>query len=73
MFLYLIVIKDNLKGGVVLKNKKNIGCFVFLFIICLDFCLLFFFLNLNCEWVINEFVGNFFIINNIIFFVKDVL
>ncbi len=71
MLLHLIVIKDNLKGGVVLKNKKNIGCFAPLSIICPDPCPPPPPPNPNCERVTNEFAGNFLITNNTIPSVKD--
>ena len=63
MLLHLIVVKDNLKGGVVLNNKKY-----------RLFCSFIYHLprplsidpppNPNCERVTNEFAGNFLITNN---------
>lgn len=66
MLLHLIVVKDNLKGGVVLKNKKNIGCFAPLSIICPDPCPPPPPPDPDCERVTNEFAGNFLITNNTI-------
>ena len=70
MLLHLIVIKDNLKGGVVLKNKKYWLFRSFIYHLSRP-------LstapppNPNCERVTNEFAGNFLITNNTIPSVKD--
>lgn len=73
MLLHLIVVKDNLKRRVVLKNKKNIGCFAPLSIICPDPCPPPPPPNPSCELVTNEFAGNFLITNSTIPSAKDAL
>ena len=70
MLLHLIVIKDNLKGGVVLKNKKYrlFRSFIYYLSGPLSTAPP---PNPNCERVTNEFAGNFLITNNTISSAKD--
>ena len=56
-----------------MKNKKNIGCFAPLSIICPDPCPPPPPPNPSCERVTNEFAGNFLITNNTIPSTKDAL
>ncbi|AXK16981.1 MULTISPECIES: S-Ena type endospore appendage [Bacillus] len=56
-----------------MKNKKNIGCFAPLSIICPDPCPPPPPPNPSCELVTNEFAGNFLITNNTIPSAKDAL
>ncbi|MGV2484749.1 UNVERIFIED_CONTAM: DUF3992 domain-containing protein, partial [Bacillus mycoides] len=56
-----------------MKNKKNIGCFAPLSIICPDPCPPPPPPNSSCERVTNEFAGNFLITNNTIPSTKDAL
>ena len=70
MLLHLIVIKDNLKGGVVLKNKK-ISAVSLLYLLFVQTLVHRPSSKSNCERVTNEFAGNFLITNNTISSAKD--